>query len=338
MVRDSSSWYASSSSVRSWVGASSPCRSVTRLLGASTLIGSSCPIRVPPWVSPRTDVPVCAHAAARLVYLHDKASPAIEPLARARPSPLVIASRWTRSRARRYGCIESSWTRRSGATRRPSTPSPALVGDRCMAIACRILRDFDLAEDAVQSALVTAWRELRTLRDPDRFEPWLHRILTHECYAEARRRTSMVGEHPAPSGRRTGRARRVPDRQRSRPARARLPEAHRSSSGPCSSSTTTSGSRCPRWRIESASRSGPRSPACTTRRRRSGRASRPTRGRPRHPRSDPHDRAPRSRPPDQRLPRGGPDGAAGSGVRRGPSTTSNRHDNGSSSARGGFLT
>jgi RNA polymerase sigma-70 factor (ECF subfamily) len=61
------------------------------------------------------------------------------------------------------------------------------VGDRCMAIAHRILRDADLAEDAVQAALVTAWRELRSLRDPDRFEPWLHRILTRECYAEARR-------------------------------------------------------------------------------------------------------------------------------------------------------
>ena len=63
------------------------------------------------------------------------------------------------------------------------------VGDRCMAIAFRILRDADMADDAVQAALITAWRELRTLRDPDRFEPWLHRILTHECYAEARRRT-----------------------------------------------------------------------------------------------------------------------------------------------------
>ncbi len=62
------------------------------------------------------------------------------------------------------------------------------VGDRCMAIAYRILRDSDLAEDAVQAALIIAWRELRTLRDPDRFEPWLHRILTHECYAAARRR------------------------------------------------------------------------------------------------------------------------------------------------------
>lgn len=62
------------------------------------------------------------------------------------------------------------------------------VGDRCMAIAVRILRDAHLAEDAVQAALVTAWRELRTLRDPERFEPWLHRILTNACYAEARRR------------------------------------------------------------------------------------------------------------------------------------------------------
>jgi RNA polymerase sigma-70 factor (ECF subfamily) len=63
------------------------------------------------------------------------------------------------------------------------------VGDRCMAIAVRILRDAYLAEDAVQSALVVAWRELRTLRDPGRFEPWLQRILINECYAEARRRT-----------------------------------------------------------------------------------------------------------------------------------------------------
>src|SRR6187399_2612614 len=43
-----------------------------------------------------------------------------------------------------------------------------LVGDSCLAIAVRILRDLDLAEDAVQGALITAWRELRTLRDPSR--------------------------------------------------------------------------------------------------------------------------------------------------------------------------
>lgn len=67
-----------------------------------------------------------------------------------------------------------------------------LTGDRCMAIAFRILRDFDLADEAVQTALVTAWHEIRTLRDPDLFEPWLHRILTRACYAEARRRRRWV--------------------------------------------------------------------------------------------------------------------------------------------------
>src|SRR5262245_28980906 len=43
-------------------------------------------------------------------------------------------------------------------------------GDRMYAIATRILRDSQLAEDALQGALVTAWRQLPTLRDPDRFE------------------------------------------------------------------------------------------------------------------------------------------------------------------------
>jgi len=63
-----------------------------------------------------------------------------------------------------------------------------LTGDRCMAIAFRILRDFDHADDAVQAAMLTAWREIRALRDPELFEPWLHRILTNACYTEARRR------------------------------------------------------------------------------------------------------------------------------------------------------
>jgi RNA polymerase sigma-70 factor (ECF subfamily) len=61
------------------------------------------------------------------------------------------------------------------------------VGDRCIFIADRILRDANLAEDAVQVALVQVWRELPTLRDPDRFEAWLHRILVNACYVEARR-------------------------------------------------------------------------------------------------------------------------------------------------------
>lgn len=60
-------------------------------------------------------------------------------------------------------------------------------GDRLMAIAHRILRDFGRAEDAVQQTLVIAWRELPGLRDPDRFDAWLQRLLVNACYAEARR-------------------------------------------------------------------------------------------------------------------------------------------------------
>jgi RNA polymerase sigma-70 factor, ECF subfamily len=67
-----------------------------------------------------------------------------------------------------------------------------LVGDRCMAIAYRILRDTDLAADAVQAALVTAWRDLPALRDRDRFEPWLYRLLVRICYADAKRRRRFV--------------------------------------------------------------------------------------------------------------------------------------------------
>jgi RNA polymerase sigma-70 factor (ECF subfamily) len=65
--------------------------------------------------------------------------------------------------------------------------------DRLLAIAHRILRDFDLAEDAVQQALVIAWRELPTLRDPARFEAWIHRLLVNVCYAEARRARQWRG-------------------------------------------------------------------------------------------------------------------------------------------------
>ncbi len=60
-------------------------------------------------------------------------------------------------------------------------------GDRLFALAHRILRDVDRAEDATQQTLVIAWRELPRLRDPDRFDGWLQRILVNCCYAEAGR-------------------------------------------------------------------------------------------------------------------------------------------------------
>ena len=60
-------------------------------------------------------------------------------------------------------------------------------GDRLFALAQRILRDIDRAEDAVQQTLVIAWRELPRLRDPDRFDPWITRLLVNASYAEAKR-------------------------------------------------------------------------------------------------------------------------------------------------------
>lgn len=63
--------------------------------------------------------------------------------------------------------------------------------DRLYAIAHRILRDAGLAEDALQETMVTAWRELPALRDPDRCGAWLTRMLVNQCYAEARRRTRI---------------------------------------------------------------------------------------------------------------------------------------------------
>ena len=65
-------------------------------------------------------------------------------------------------------------------------------GDRLFAIAQRILRDFDRTEDAVQDALVIAWRDLPGLRDPDRFDAWLRRLLVRSCIAEAQRERRLV--------------------------------------------------------------------------------------------------------------------------------------------------
>ena len=62
-----------------------------------------------------------------------------------------------------------------------------LEGDLCYGIAYRILRDVERAQDAVQQAFLLAWRDLPRLRDPERFGPWLHRLLVNACYEELRR-------------------------------------------------------------------------------------------------------------------------------------------------------
>src|SRR6478609_9477315 len=59
---------------------------------------------------------------------------------------------------------------------------------RLDAAARLILRDHELARDAVQEALVRAWRDLPTLRDVERFDAWLHRLTVNACLDLARRR------------------------------------------------------------------------------------------------------------------------------------------------------
>lgn len=62
------------------------------------------------------------------------------------------------------------------------------VGGRLHAVAHRILRDVNLAEDATQQALLDIWRDLPDLRDPARFDAWSYRLLVRACYAEGRKR------------------------------------------------------------------------------------------------------------------------------------------------------
>ncbi len=57
-----------------------------------------------------------------------------------------------------------------------------------------ILRDLERADDAVQDALLAAWLDIRGVRDPDRFDAWLMRLLVRACYrvAKRERRRSIV--------------------------------------------------------------------------------------------------------------------------------------------------
>lgn len=59
---------------------------------------------------------------------------------------------------------------------------------RLDAAARLVLRDPELARDAVQNTLLRAWRDLPGLRDPDRFDAWLHRLLINASLDLARRR------------------------------------------------------------------------------------------------------------------------------------------------------
>lgn len=92
-----------------------------------------------------------------------------------------------------------------------------------------ILRDRELARDAVQNALLRAWRDLPGLRDPDRFDAWLHRLLVNACLDESRRQRRRpievdVLSIDAPSGDDTDR---LSDRDLVDRALSRLDAPHR---------------------------------------------------------------------------------------------------------------
>jgi len=69
-----------------------------------------------------------------------------------------------------------------------------LIDDRFHGIAYGVLRDMDLAQDAVQAAMLRIWRDLPQLREPDAFEAWAYRLLVRICHGEAKRaRRWMAG-------------------------------------------------------------------------------------------------------------------------------------------------
>lgn len=83
--------------------------------------------------------------------------------------------------------------------------------DRLFATATLILRDRGRAEDALQDALVRAWRDLRSLREPRRIDAWLRRLLVNACRDEARRQrrhesnVRLLPDHDRPIADESGR-------------------------------------------------------------------------------------------------------------------------------------
>jgi RNA polymerase sigma-70 factor, ECF subfamily len=74
---------------------------------------------------------------------------------------------------------------------------------RLYRVARLILRDQDRAQDAVQEALVLAWKHVRALRDADAWDAWLHRLTVRACYRSAKtmRRRDLVELHVMPDDR-----------------------------------------------------------------------------------------------------------------------------------------
>ncbi len=61
--------------------------------------------------------------------------------------------------------------------------------------ACCITGSEDLAQDAISDAVLSAFRQIKSLKNPDVFKGWLFKILCASCkrqYTENRQKTSLV--------------------------------------------------------------------------------------------------------------------------------------------------
>ena len=132
---------------------------------------------------------------------------------------------------------------------------------RLHGVAYLILHDIDRAQDAVQDALLMAWRDLRALREPDACDAWLRRLTVRACYGVAKkdRRRTRVELHVTPDPGMGS----LPDTSTELAERDWLDGSwvdSRSTSAPSSSCTTTSTSPSTRWPRTSTSPTGPPRP------------------------------------------------------------------------------
>jgi RNA polymerase sigma-70 factor (ECF subfamily) len=91
--------------------------------------------------------------------------------------------------------VQAELVRRAQAGDRDAFDALATASYNGMyAIARRVLRDGAAAEDAVQEALIRVWRDLRSLRDIDRYDAWSNRLLIRACHDQSRRSRRLAAE------------------------------------------------------------------------------------------------------------------------------------------------
>ena len=111
----------------------------------------------------------------------------------------IVPARPDRRAGSRGGtCSGTSWNGRGRAIMTPSPCSQAPRWAGWRRPPRLILRDPDRADEAVQETMVRCWRDLPTLRDPDRFEAWLHRLFLNACRDELRTAEAATHRGRAP--------------------------------------------------------------------------------------------------------------------------------------------